>query len=333
MHQGRPHVLYIGRDISARKSEEELLRASEEQYRAIFNAAADALVLRDPDARIVDVNRAFLEISGFTRDEVLSDSRWIFALPEMSALAKDMHRRVIAGESVQFEIKARRKDGALIDIEMRAVPIRYRGRPHALGMARDITARKREEAERAELEAQLRQAQKMEAIGHLTGGIAHDFNNILQGILGNLTLAQEHVESQRDAKLDRYLERAHVSASRARELIQQMLTFSRGKRGAPRVLALPPLVAEAAQLLRPASSRRGSRRTWARYAPTRCSWSRCFSTCASTRATRWPGPARSPWPCARRPSAPACAPRAGRNSPDGLWSCRCATAGRASRPG
>jgi signal transduction histidine kinase/CheY-like chemotaxis protein len=135
---------------------------------------------------------------------------------------------------------------------MRAVPIRYRGKPHALGMARDITARKKEESERMELEAQLRQAQKMEAIGHLTGGIAHDFNNILQGILGNLTLAQEHVEAQGDAKLDRYLERAHLSASRARELIQQMLTFSRGKRGAPRVLALPPLVGEAAQLLRPA---------------------------------------------------------------------------------
>jgi PAS domain S-box-containing protein len=251
MHQGRRHVLYIGRDISARKSEEELLRASEEQYRAIFNAAADALVLRDAQARIVDVNRAFLEISGFSRDEVLSDSRWIFALPEMAVLAKDMHTRVIAGESVHFEIKARRKDGKPLDIEMRAVPIRYRGRPHALGMARDITARKMEDAERVQLEAQLRQAQKMEAIGHLAGGIAHDFNNILQGILGNLTLAQEHVEGHGDVKLDRYLERAHLSASRARDLIQQMLTFSRGKRGAPRVLALPPLMAEAAKLLRP----------------------------------------------------------------------------------
>ena len=251
MHQGRPHVLYIGRDISARKSEEELLRASEEQYRAIFNAAADAFVLRDAQARIVDVNRAFLEISGFTREEVLTDSRWIFALPEMDTLAKEMHQRVIGGESVQFEVKARRKDGKPLDIEMRAVPIRYRGRPHALGMARDITARKMEDAERVQLEAQLRQAQKMEAIGHLAGGIAHDFNNILQGILGNLTLAQEHVEGRGDARLDRYLGRAHLSASRARELIQQMLTFSRGKRGAPRVLALPPLVAEAAKLLRP----------------------------------------------------------------------------------
>jgi len=251
-HQGRPHVLYIGRDISAKKSEEELLRASEEQYRAIFNAAADALVLRDDRARIVDVNRAFTEMSGFTREEVLSNSRWIFALPETKDLAGEMHRRVIGGESVQFETQGLRKDGTLIDIEMRAVPIRYRGRPHALGMARDITGHKREEAERVQLEAQLRQAQKMEAIGHLTGGIAHDFNNILQGILGNLSLAQEHVEGRGDARLTRYLERAQNAAQRARDLIQQMLTFSRGKRGAARVLALPPLIAEAAQLLRPA---------------------------------------------------------------------------------
>jgi PAS domain S-box-containing protein len=251
MHQGAPHVLYIGRDISAKKSEEALLRASEEQYRAIFNAAADALVLRDAEARVVDVNPAFLEISGFTREEVLSNTRWIFAVPEMGVLAKEMHQRVIAGESVQFEIQGRRKDGSLIEVEMRAVPIRYRGKPHALGMARDITARKMEEAERGQLEAQLRQAQKMEAIGQLTGGIAHDFNNILQGMLGNLTLAAERVEEQGDARLARYLERAQLSAQRGRDLIQQMLTFSRGRRGAPRVLALPPLIAEAAKLLRP----------------------------------------------------------------------------------
>ena len=69
--------------------------------------------------------------------------------------------------------------------------MRYRGKPHALGMARDITARKRADAERAQLEAQLRQAQKMEAIGHLAGGIAHDFNNILTSIQGYAQLAAE----------------------------------------------------------------------------------------------------------------------------------------------
>ena len=77
-----------------------------------------------------------------------------------------------------------RKDGSPLEVEMHAVPMRYRGQPHALGMARDITARKRADAERAQLEAQLRQAQKMEAIGHLAGGIAHDFNNILTSIQG-----------------------------------------------------------------------------------------------------------------------------------------------------
>ncbi|HEX2198697.1 MAG TPA: PAS domain S-box protein [Burkholderiales bacterium] len=250
-HQGRPHVLYIGRDITARKSEEELLRASEEQYRAIFNAAADALVLRDAQARVVDVNPAFLAISGYAREEVINQSRWIFAVGEMAALGGEMHRRVIAGESVRFEIQGRRKDGALLDIEMRAVPIRYRGEPHALGMARDITAQKRAEAERAQLEAQLRQAQKMEAIGQLTGGIAHDFNNILQSILGNLTLAGERAQELQDAKLARYLERAQLSAQRARELIQQMLTFSRGKRGEPRLQSPARLVEEATRLLRP----------------------------------------------------------------------------------
>ena len=163
-------------------------------------------------------------------------SRWIFAVPEQAALAKEMHRRVIAGESVQFEVQGRRKDGTPLEVEMRAVPILYRGQPHALGMARDITERKRAEAERAQLEAQLRQAQKMEAIGHLTGGIAHDFNNILQGIMGYIVLASRARTPRRRRRQARRAtsSSALASARRARDLIQQMLTFSRGQRGAPR---------------------------------------------------------------------------------------------------
>jgi len=249
-HKGEPHVLYIGRDISERVFAEERLRASEEQYRAIFNAATDALVLRDEQARVVDVNPAFLEMSGFTREEVISGQRWFFAGPEQAALAREMHRRVIAGESVDFEVQGHRKDGTLLQVEMRAVPILYRGRPHALGMARDITGRKQADAERAQLEAQLRQAQRMEAIGHLTGGIAHDFNNLLAGIMGYIVLASEREAALRDPKLAGYLEQALGSSRRARDLIQQMLTFSRGQRGAPRALALDAAVSESLKLLR-----------------------------------------------------------------------------------
>jgi PAS domain S-box-containing protein len=247
---GRPHVLWIGRDISERKRAEEALRASEEQYRSIFNASSDALVLRDAEARVVDVNSAFLRLSGYTRDEVIQERRWFFAGPEMSATAKAMHARVIAGESVHFEVYGYRKDGARIDIEMHAVPMRYRGRPHALGMARDITARKRADAERAQLEAQLRQAQKMEAIGHLAGGIAHDFNNILTSIQGYAQLAAERPAAAADAKLSSYLDHLELACNRARELIQQMLVFSRGRRGAGRALALAPVVRQAIRLLR-----------------------------------------------------------------------------------
>jgi PAS domain S-box-containing protein len=249
-HQGRPHVLYIGRDITARKSAEQVLRASEEQYRAIFNAAADALVLRDAERRVVDVNPAFLEMSGYTREEVLTGERWIFAGPEQAGMAKEMHRRVIAGESVQFEVQGIRKDGTPLAVEMRAVPILYRGQPHALGMARDITERRRSEAERAKLQAQLMQAHRMEAIGHLTGGIAHDFNNLLASIMGFIVLASENDAAAREPKLVGYLDEALASCRRARDLIQQMLTFSRGQRGTPRPLALADAVAESLKLLR-----------------------------------------------------------------------------------
>ena len=75
-YAGRPHVLYVGRDISERKRTEERLRASEEQYRAIFNATADSLVLRDAEFRIVDVNPAYEAMSGCTRDEVIGRSTW-----------------------------------------------------------------------------------------------------------------------------------------------------------------------------------------------------------------------------------------------------------------
>ena len=78
----------------------------------------------------------------------------------------------------------------------------------------------------------------MEAIGHLTGGIAHDFNNILTGIMGYLTLADEREAAQADAKLVRHLQQAQHGATRARELIQQMLTFSRAQKGRPRAVEL-----------------------------------------------------------------------------------------------
>jgi len=250
-YRGEPHVLYMGRDVTEAKLAERALRASEEQYRAIFDATTDSHVLRDAEFRIVDVNPAYEAMSGRTRAEALGRCDVTMSDPAKTAQIMALHQRALAGEQVSWESVARRSSGEAFHIEVRGVPIRHRGQPHVLYIGRDMTERKRAEAERGVLEAQLRQAQKMEALGQLTGGIAHDFNNILQGILGNLVLAEERQDELEDAKLARYLERAHSAAQRARDLIQQMLTFSRGRSGERMPAAPGALLKDATRLLRP----------------------------------------------------------------------------------
>jgi len=250
-HRGQPHVLYIGRDITRDKRTELALRDSEVQYRAMFNATADALILRDADFHAVEVNPAYCELSGFSREEVLrSDSVLMQGQSAMQDRHRLEHAHVLAGEPLRFEATARRKDGQAVPIEVRGVPVSYRGRPHVLYALRDMTERVAADQRRSELERQLRQAQKMEAIGQLTGGIAHDFNNILASVIGYLVLAQERAESISDATLVRQLGQAHLAADRARELIAQMLAFARRQRGERRVLALTPLVQQTITLLR-----------------------------------------------------------------------------------
>jgi PAS domain S-box-containing protein len=109
--------------------------------------------------------------------------------------------------------------------------------------------KKAAEAERKQLARQLQQAQKMEAIGQLTGGIAHDFNNLLTGVMGYISLAQEQPACQHDPKLQRYLERAQAAGRKAGELIQQMLTFSRGEHGEPRAVQVSQLLPEFVTLM------------------------------------------------------------------------------------
>jgi PAS domain S-box-containing protein len=245
---GEPHVLVIGRDITERKNAEEALRASEEQYRAIFNASTDALILWDSKFRRVDVNEAYERTYGWSRDEVLGLGYG--CSPDYAAPRESMVRQALAGEACRAELESVRKDGEHIIVEVQALPFRHRNEPHVLAIARDVTDRKRADAERQELEARLRQAQKMEAIGQLTGGIAHDFNNLLTSIMGYVTLARDRDSALADPRLGNYLAQAQRSCERARDLIQQMLMFSRGRRGSPRAVSLASVVRGALPTLR-----------------------------------------------------------------------------------
>jgi len=243
-------VCGISSEITERKTAEEALRSSEDRYHTIFNASVDGFALCTPDGRIMDANPAFCRLHGYTREELLAAESFQFVHPDSQLRCWAFFEAASAGHSLSSEAKAQRKDGTIFDVETHGVPVHYGNAPHLLLIMRDITERKTAEAERDRLEAQLRQAQKMEAIGHLTGGVAHDFNNILTAVMGYVAMAQERVAAQGDEKLDLYLERALRSGRQARDLIQQMLTFSRGQRGEPRALQLAPLVKESVKLMR-----------------------------------------------------------------------------------
>ncbi|HRH87870.1 MAG TPA: PAS domain S-box protein [Rubrivivax sp.] len=249
-HQGEAHVLAIVRDITEKRAAADALAMREQQYRAIFEGSTDSLVLWDDRIRFVDVNPTYTRMYGFTRDEVVGTGIDERLPPEAAEQRRSCIRAALAGQERVLETTALRKNGESFEVELRYLPIMHLGVPHVLAIARDITERRAAEAQREQLEAQLRQAQKMEAIGQLTGGIAHDFNNILTSVIGYLVLGQERAGALGDERLQRQLDKAALAAQRARELIAQMLAFARRQRGERRVLPLAPLVQQTLQLLR-----------------------------------------------------------------------------------
>jgi PAS domain S-box-containing protein len=245
-----PHLLLIMRDITKDKLAEQQLADREEQYRVMFNAASDGMALWTIDGKLVDVNQACCNLHGMTREQLLKAPLTEFVPPQTMPKLMQLLATVREGRAYQDEAIATHKNGEVFHLDMRGVPATFQGQRHVLLVLRDITEAKKKEEELRKSEAQLRQAQKMEAIGHLTGGVAHDFNNILTAVMGYVAMAQERVAGKGDEKLDKYLDRALRSGRQARDLIQQMLTFSRGQRGEPRALQLPPLVKESVKLMR-----------------------------------------------------------------------------------
>ena len=236
-----------------RRFADEARRHSEESYRSIFEAAEDALFIHDPDTgAILDVNPKACDVYGYSAEEMrgvdiglLSSGLPPYTLENAIALIERAKR----DGPVRVDWQGRNRDGALHWDEVSIKLVKIGGVERILAVTRDVTERRRAEEERVRLEGQLRQAQKMEAIGQLTGGIAHDFNNILTGTLGYLVMARERAEGIGDPKLVKYLDRAERSGERAKALIQEMLTFSRGQRGEPRSLQLGPRLVDAVKLL------------------------------------------------------------------------------------
>uniref|UniRef100_UPI003593A783 PAS domain S-box protein n=1 Tax=Thiocapsa sp. TaxID=2024551 RepID=UPI003593A783 len=232
---GIDRLVAITREITERKRIEETLRATVE-------AALDAVIGMDGAGKVIAFNPAAEQTFGYRREDAIGRPLADLIVPERfrDAHRTGMERYRQDGQGPMLgrrvEVIACRADGSELPVELAIDRAQGPEGDFFVGYLRDITERKLAEEEHARLEAQLRQAQKMEAIGHLAGGIAHDFNNILTGAMGYVTLAQELTRDRGDVKLDRYLDRAQRASQRARDLIQQLLTFSRGRRGDPRPL-------------------------------------------------------------------------------------------------
>ena len=231
------------RDVSERRTAEAALRDSEERYRTLVEGVRDIIFALSPEGTISSLNPAFETITGWRREAWVGQPFERLVHPEDLPLALELLGRVVRGElrpASQFRVRTAKSDYRVG--EFSATPQLHEGRlVGILGIGRDVT-------ERVQLEQQLRQAQKMEAVGRLAGGIAHDFNNILTAITGYADLLLEDLGATDPRRQD--ADEIHKAADRAAGLTRQLLAFSRQQVLQPTVLEVNKLVSDLEKMLR-----------------------------------------------------------------------------------
>ena len=232
------------------KKVRQALQESEERLRTVFETFPDPVTISQAeDGRCIDVNSAFTRVTGWSPTEMIGKSAAEFDIWENPAERQKLIDGISEkGKVDNLEAKFCLKDGRTITALMSAVLIRLNDRPHILTITRDISELKSAQQEREQLKTQLIQAQKMEAIGTLAGGIAHDFNNILGAIIGyaEMALYDTRLDSMEHYNIDQVLKAGH----RAKDLVKQILAFSRKSEQNKQIISLTPIVKEALNLLR-----------------------------------------------------------------------------------
>ena len=246
---GRPvRMIGLSQDITGRKRADAALRESNERFVKAFRSAPLLLAIaRLEDGTYVDVNDFAFETVGYSRDEVIghksTEIGWITPEDRKRLLAELNERGKVAGLEMEFTAKGGRKIIGLVHGERIVVD----GEDCLLTVTTDITDRKRQEKIRAELEAQLFQAQKMESIGRLAGGVAHDFNNLLTVINGYSVMALADLSPEDPFRAQ--MEEIHKAGERAAALTRQLLAFSRKQVLQPKRLNLNRTVEDMRSML------------------------------------------------------------------------------------
>jgi len=235
------HICVV-RDITERKRVEEKLRESEERFRDLFENATDLIQIVSPEGRLLYVNRSWRETLGYSEGEIRRLSLPDIIDSECDEHCKATFGRILSEGGVEnFETVFIAKDGRKVFLEGSG-RCKYEGEnPESVRcIFRDVTFRRAAEENRARLEAQLLQAQKMEAVGQLAGGIAHDFNNMLTAIIGYASLLEAKLGT--DSPLKPYVDQILSSSEKSANLTSQLLAFSRKQIMSPKEIDLNELI-------------------------------------------------------------------------------------------
>ena len=235
-------------DITHRKQMELELRETQENYRNLIATTSDGYLLLDSTGRLLDVNAAYIQQSGYARGELLNLNIRDLEAQESHNETADHIRRIMETGSELFESVHRRKNGSTWHVEISTTYNQVNG-GQFISFLRNITERREHENEKLKME-------KLESLGILAGGIAHDFNNILTGIMGNISFAQKFIDTTH--KSYKPLAEAERASVRAGDLAHQLLTFARGGDPVKKVVSLQHLVNETVSLVLRGSNIKGT---------------------------------------------------------------------------
>jgi PAS domain S-box-containing protein len=238
-------VFRLHHERTRRTAAERELQESESRYRAIFETAVDAIIVSDQHGIIQEFSRAAEAMTGYRAIELIGQNMRVLLPPTMRQEPERYTARYLWTIK---ELEVCRKDGSVFPAHLSIAEWWAGGHRHFTGILRDLSVQHREQVERTKLEAQLHQAQKMEAIGNLTGGMAHDFNNMLGVIIGNIDLLRDLKGD--DPDVDELTQEALDAAFRGADLTRRLLAFARQQPLRPQHVNVNELVSGITRLLR-----------------------------------------------------------------------------------
>ena len=253
--EGEGIVIGTAYDITERKQAEQELRFAKERLESFFDNTGDAIAIFDLEGTVLQVNKAFETIYGWSAAEVVGRRLPMIPMDLMTDAIRIIREVKSGGKIVGYDAIRLRKDGTRFEANVTVSPVRdAAGNVVSIAsISRDISEIKRAEEQRRVLEAQLMQAQKMETIGILAGGMAHDFNNVLGIILGQASVIQR--ASGDRATLAKCAEAITESVQRGAGLVQQILTFARKSEVSPQPTDVNAVVTDISKMLREAFPR------------------------------------------------------------------------------